>query len=159
VACRLGFTPAECAEDHWARALHARKEANHWRARCPVCGRDRALEITPKRTRVWWNCHTAPACDHAALRAELDTLIPCRAMTPAQQRHREASARESAMRELILDREITDNARCLGLLQVLDGLGAADAAVKLGMPRSTYYRALAALTRRGHGQHRTGRYR
>jgi hypothetical protein len=87
VACGLGFTPDQCAEDHWGRALEGGKIGQHYRFRCPVCGKQGCLEVTVKASGIVYRCwydpsrgegkKRRPGCPTEAIRAELADLLPC----------------------------------------------------------------------------------
>jgi hypothetical protein len=106
---------------------------------------------------VFW-CHNH--CKQATVRAALladrvpaQCLPRIRSKPDAGQQRQPPSrldpARESAIRDLMLDPAITPTALRIGVLQLLDGLSALDVQKKLGISRSTYYDAVRIL-----GQHR-----
>lgn len=143
MACGLGFTPAQCAEDHWRRVLGGTKEPNHWRAPCPVCKRPRNLEISLKGGGVIARCWTKPVCDKAELRDALDEIVPCR--TPRKRRRPAVDYDE--LTAILLDKSLPPNAMRLGGLRAL-GMPEKQIKEKLAFPRQTYYDAVRILGQR-----------
>src|SRR5258708_4382214 len=88
-----GLLAGDCVTDHLCPALDGRRVPTGWRSRCPVCRTERALSITVKGSRILWNCHHAPDCDGADIRAALSALFPAcfaaRADTPRTRAERE----------------------------------------------------------------------
>jgi hypothetical protein len=57
VACGLGFTAEQCAEDHWCRHLVGGLVGEHYRFNCPVCGKRNCLEVTVKGSSIAYRPH------------------------------------------------------------------------------------------------------
>lgn len=82
MACGLGFPDDLCAKDHWERSLGGGKVGQHYRLRCPVCGKNGCLEVTVKSTGILYRCwykppgskKERPGCSTEAIRAELADL-------------------------------------------------------------------------------------
>ena len=84
MACGLDFPDDLCAEDHWKRALGGDKVGQHYRLRCPVCGKPGCLEVTVKPSGIVYRCwydpdrgqnkKRRPGCPTEAIRAELAAL-------------------------------------------------------------------------------------
>lgn len=131
----MGFTPEQCVEDHWCRVLDGAKVGSHWRARCPLCGKKGAFEISVSGRNVKWNCHTKPPCDHDDLRALLADVLPCR-----------KGARRTVPRaELEKLLGLSDCALRLRVACLAWNVPPKEAAARLGMSRRTYYRAISAV--------------
>ena len=141
MACGLGFTAEECARDHWERCLDGGKEGKHYRFRCPVCGGARNLEVTVKGDSIAYRCWRKPACDKAALRAELADLLPC---WSGPKPRRTALDRDELV-ALMLDKSLPPNALRLAALRAL-GMPEAQIRAKLNLPRRTYYDAVTILS-------------
>jgi hypothetical protein len=142
VACGLGFTAEQCARDHWERSLDGGREGAHYRFRCPVCGGARNLEVTVKGESIAYRCWRKPACDKAALRAELADVLPCwKGRKP-----RRAAIDRDELVALLLDKSLPPNALRLAALRAL-GMPEAQIRAKLGLPKRTYYDAVGILSR------------
>jgi hypothetical protein len=141
LACGLGFTPEQCAEDHWCRSLDGGKEGRHYRFVCPVCGGARNLEVTVKGESIAYRCWRKPACDKAALRAELAGLLPCW----SGPKPRRPGVDRDELIALMLDKSLPPNALRLAALRAL-GMPEAQIRAKLNFPRRTYYDAVTILS-------------
>ena len=137
VRCSLKFAPAECIEDHYCRALEGERSGQHWRARCPVCGKPN-FELSASGDRVLWNCHTEPACDHGEIRFLLDVLVPCRAQARKGSRPDSVLVREVGK---LLTAGMDPSEMRLRIGQAIwPDMSAADVAAELGLSRATRYR-------------------
>ena len=140
MACPLGFTLRQCAEDHWCRVLDGRQVGAHWRARCPSCKREDAFEIsisgTGANARLKWNCHGKPECDHAMIRTLLAKLLPCK--TAARDPRPEALVRQVGK---LICSDLDPSEMRLKIGQAIwPELTAAQVADKIGLSRATRYR-------------------
>jgi hypothetical protein len=140
VACGLGFTAGQCAEDHWIRSLEGGKEASHYRFRCPVCGGKRNLEVTVKGGTLAYRCWRDPACTTAEIRAELADLLPCWQGRKPRRRTPDLDA----LTAILLNKSLPPNALRLAALREL-GMTEAQIKAKLRFPRQTYYDAVRIL--------------
>jgi len=144
-----------CYAPHIANARPA-KQPGSIKGQCPACRKD-ALSVAPGRSaRIVFYCHAG--CKQSVVRAALIAAgVPggCvpqvrakhAAAPTAEPRQQDHSARDSAMRDLIMDPEVPAAALRIALLQLLDGLGALDVQAKLGVSRATYYRAMRSIGR------------
>lgn len=150
MACGLDFTLEQCAEDHWQRTLGGELVGQHHRLRCPVCGKAACLEVTVKSTGIIYRCwykppgskRERPGCRTEDIRAELAELLPCwKGRKP-----RRAEPDRAELTALFLDKSLPPNALRLAGLRAL-GMPEAQIRAKLGLPRRTYYDAIAILSR------------
>lgn len=148
MTCGLGFTAGECAEDHWKRALGGGKVGQHYRLRCPVCGKDGCLEVTVKPSGIVYRCwykppgskRERPGCPTEAIRAELADLLPCwKGRKP-----RRAMPSRDMLVTLLLDKSLPPNALRIAGLRAL-GMPESQIRAKLKIPERTYYDALRIL--------------
>jgi len=152
MACGLGFTADQCAEDHWGRALEGGKVGQHYRFRCPVCGKPGCLEVTVKATGVIYRCwydpsrgegkKRRPGCPTEAIRAELADLLPCW----KGRRPRRSTPDRDELVALLLDKSLPPAALRIAALRAL-GMPEAQIRAKLAMPKRTYYDAVTILSR------------
>lgn len=150
MACGLGFPDDLCAEDHWKRVLGGDKVGQHWRLRCPVCGKDGCLEVTVRSTGILYRCwydptrgtKRRPGCPTEAIRAELAGLLPC---WKGRKPRRRALDRDELV-AIMLDKSLPPNALRVATLRAL-GMPEAQIRAKLAMPRRTYYDAIEILRR------------
>jgi hypothetical protein len=140
LACPLGFTLTQCVDDHWCRALEGRRVGSHWRARCPLCKREDAFEIsitgTGANARLKWNCHTKPKCDHAVIRRLLAALLPCK--MAARDPRPDVLARQIG-KLICSDLDPAELKLKIGQL-IWPEMSAAQVADELGLSRATRYR-------------------
>ena len=150
MACGLGFAAEECADDHWCRSLDGGKEGEHYRFRCPVCGKERCLEVTVKGGGIVYRCwydptrgkRRRPGCPTEAIRAELADLLPCwKGRKP-----RRAMPERDELVALLLDKSLPPNALRVAGLRLL-GMPEAQIRARLKMPKRTYYDAVTTLSR------------
>jgi hypothetical protein len=139
-ACLVGMRAADCITDHWLPALDGRAVPAGWRAPCPVCSTPRALSIQVRGGRPVWCAHCDPSCDRAAIIAAIADRVACFSVP----RRRRPAPDLAEVRALLLDTSLPPNALRLGVLVAL-GMGAAEAADQLKMPRRTYYDAVRIL--------------
>lgn len=141
MACGLGFTAKQCADDHWSRCLEGGEERSHYRFRCPVCGGERNLEVTIKGNDLAYRCWRKPRCETPDIRNALADLLPC---WKGPKPRRPAIDRDE-MIALLLDKTLPPNALRLAGLRAL-GMPEAQIRAKLGLPRRTYYDAVRILS-------------
>jgi hypothetical protein len=150
VACGLNFTLEQCAEDHWARTLGGGKAGQHYRLRCPVCGKQGCLEVTVKASSIVYRCwykppggkRERPGCLTEDIRAELADLLPCwKGRKP-----RRATPDRDELVTLLLDKSLPPNALRVAGLRAL-GMPEAQIRARLKMPKRTYYDAVTILSR------------
>lgn len=146
MACDL--PPRECAIQHLAPNLGLRclKEGTRWAGPCPACGGPHCLTLTIEGGRKLLHCNRKPGCSQEAVLSAAAARAPGCVSPPRQARKQARPADPDELITLILDRSVTGNALRLGLLQML-GMSIAEAAGKLGMPKSTRYDALRILGR------------
>ena len=133
------------------------KQPGAMRGRCPAC-QHFSLSLAPgtRGSRIVYCCHAG--CKRRVVRAALiDAGVPAGcvpqvrdkpvAAVTAEPRQQDHTARDSAMRDLIMDPDLPAAALRIGLLQLLDGLGAVDVQAKLRISKSAYYRAMQGLGR------------
>ena len=148
MACGLGFPAEQCAEDHWCRVLVGGKVGQHYRFRCPVCGKPDCLEVTVKPSGIIYRCwydptrgkSRRPGCPTEAIRAELADLLPC--WKGRKPRRRAIDPDELAA--ILLDKSLPPNALRIAGLRAL-GVPEAQIRAKLKIPERTYYDALRIL--------------
>ena len=140
-ACLVGMTAADCIADHWLPALGGLPEPGSGRAPCPVCGTSRALSVQVRGGRPVWCAHCDPACDRAAIGAAIAAAVACYSV-PRRRRRPRPDLDE--LRALLLDTSLPPNALRLGALAAL-GIGTAEAAEMLKMPKRSYYDAVRIL--------------
>ena len=148
MACGLGFPDDLCAKDHWERSLGGGKVGQHYRLRCPVCGKNGCLEVTVKSTGILYRCwykppgskKERPGCSTEAIRAELADLLPC---WKGRKPRRPAIDRDELV-ALMLDKTLPPNALRIAGLRAL-GMPEAQIRAKLKIPERTYYDALRIL--------------
>jgi ssDNA-binding Zn-finger/Zn-ribbon topoisomerase 1 len=140
--------PAECAIQHLAPnlGLRCRQEGAVWAGPCPACGGSHCLTLTIEGRRKLWHCNRRPQCSQEAVLSAVAAVLPGCISPPRRARKPARPADPDELITLILDRSVTGNALRLGLLRML-GMTTAEAAGKLGMPKSTRYDALRILGR------------
>ncbi len=150
MACGLDFPATLCAEDHWCRSLDGGREGEHYRFRCPVCGKARCLEVTVKGSSIVYRCwykppgskKARPGCATEDIRAELARLLPCwKGRKP-----RRTAPDHDEMVALFLDKSLPPNALRIAGLRAL-GMPEAQIRAKLALPKRTYYDAVEILRR------------
>ena len=150
MACGLGFPAELCAEDHWCRALDGGKAGEHYRFRCPVCGKPGCLEVTVKSSGIAYRCwydptrgtKRRPGCPTEAIRAELADLLPC---WKGRKPRRQLPDRDVLV-SILLDKSLPPNALRIAALRAL-GMPEAQIRARLKMPKRTYYDAVTILSR------------
>ena len=108
-----------------------------WSCRCPVCERDNKMTLTASGGRLLFYCHRR---DHGqpAIRAALAERFPkCFSGTARR-------VVETEDLVLLARRDLPLTAKNVALLR-LAGISAAEARRMLGLPKSSYYRALREL--------------
>jgi len=150
MACGLGFTLKQCAEDHWQRTLGGELVGQHYRLTCPVCGKPACLEVTVKASSIVYRCwykppgskRERPGCLTEDIRAALAGKLPCwKGRKP-----RRAAPDHDEMVALFLDKSLPPNALRIAGLRAL-GMPEAQIKAKLALPKRTYYDAIAILSR------------
>ena len=137
-ACLVGMCAADCIADHWLPALGGLPERSSGRAPCPVSGTARALSIQVRGGRPVWCAHCQ--CDRAEVGAAIAAAVTCYSVP----RRRRPRPDLDELRALLLDTSIPPNALRLGALAAL-GMGTAEAADMLKMPKRSYYDAVQKL--------------
>jgi len=138
---RCGLAAEDCAADHWCPALKGRRERAGWRADCPICHAERALEWDAPGRTVRWKSWCGEH-DKAAIRPILTKLLP--GCLPGLNSG-PIPIDHSDLVQLAC-RDLSPAALRIGLLR-LAGFTAAKARAELGMAKSTYYDALRDLGR------------
>jgi hypothetical protein len=136
-APRCGLLAVDCAIDHWAPALGGRREPVGWRAPCPICGTERALEWdVPVRTIRWHSfCNEH---DQESLRPALAKLLP--SCIPPHRKTRPPIDHDDLI-ALALDTGIPPMTLRLAILR-LAGVGTREALDKLGVRRENRSRVI-----------------
>jgi hypothetical protein len=140
VTCASGLDAEDCAIQHWCPVLDARRERGSWRAPCPECGADRALEFDTPGKSIRWNSFCGEH-DKDAVRPRLRELVG--ACMPGKAARRTA-IEPNALVELALA-DIPPMSLRLALLE-LAGLSTPDALTKLGVRRDHHSRVIAGRT-------------
>ena len=155
MTCGLRELPEDCAAVHIAPALGLLPTAeNQWSGPCPVCRGPRRFSLAVKKDgrkdgRLVWCCHREPACAASDIRDALAALVPA-CISPS--RPTDLSARRAdkiARSDLEPLLELDDCARLLRLACIVWRLPPKEAKEKLGMSRSTYYRAVSGVPNLG----------
>lgn len=129
--------------------MEGHKVGQHYRLRCPVCGKRDCLEVTVKASSIAYRCwyvppgskRGRPGCPTEAIRAELADLLPCwKGRKP-----RRATPDRDELVALLLDKSLPPNALRLAALRAL-GMPEAQIRAKLNFPKRTYYDAIAILS-------------
>jgi hypothetical protein len=138
---RCGLPTAEdCASLHWGRELHGqRQRGGQWRADCPVCHAERALEWDVPGRSVRWKSWCAEH-DRDFLRPVLAEMLP--GCLPRRGGQRAPVDHDDLIR--LAQRDLPAAALRIGMLR-LAGFTAAKARAELGLAKSTYYDALRNL--------------
>jgi len=146
MAC--GLPPQECAIQHLAPAfgLRCQQAGAVWGGPCPACGGSHCLTLTIEGRRQLFHCNRKPECSQEAVLSAVAARVPGCISPPRRARKAHRPADPDELITLILDRSVTGSALRLGLLRML-GMTTAEAAGKLGMPKSTRYGALKILGR------------
>ena len=137
MACASGLDAEDCAIQHWCPALDARRERSGWRAPCPACGADRALEFDAPGRSIRWNSFCG-GHDRDAVRPVLRGLLG--ACLPGKSA-RLAPIEPNALVELALA-DVPPMSLRLALLEMA-GISTPDALAKLGVRREHRSRVIA----------------
>jgi hypothetical protein len=137
---RCGLPAEDCAVIHWAPALSGHREQAGWRASCPVCGAERALEWDVPGKSVRWKTWCAEH-DKEALRPVLLGLLP--GCLPRRSADRVAIDPGDLIALALGD--IPPMSMRLAMLE-LAGMGTPEALAKLGVRRNHRSRVIAGRT-------------
>lgn len=140
-APRCGLLAVDCAIAHWAPALGGHREPAGWRAPCPVCGTERALEFDVPAKTIRWRSWCA---EHGreTLRPALAGLLP--GCMPKRGRDRPPVDHDDLI-ALALDTAMPPMTLRLAMLR-LAGVGTQEALDKLGVRREHRSRVIAGQT-------------
>jgi hypothetical protein len=137
-APRCGLLAIDCAITHWAPALGGHREPTGFRAPCPICGAERALEFDVPVKTIRWRSWCAEH-DQEALRPALAGLLPGCVAKRAKDR---PPVSHDDLVALALDTTMPPMTLRLAILQ-LAGLGTQEALDKLGVRREHRSRVIA----------------
>ena len=109
MACGLGFPAEQCAEDHLCRVLVGGKVGQHYRFRCPVCGKPDCLEVTVKPSGIIYRCWYDPTRGKSRRpRGQPQSNGSRRAKMEAAKLHKKA-ARQNAHASRVWARRVVDD--------------------------------------------------
>ena len=138
---RCGQATAEdCAIIHRARELDGHRERGQWRADCPICHAERALEWDAPGASVRWRIFCP--CERDTVRKALAELLP--GCLPVRGKDK-VPLRHDDLATLALDMSLPAMTLRLRLLQMA-GMGTQAALGKLGVRRENRSRVIAGRT-------------
>lgn len=153
---RCSLDPLDCGSDHIAQALGLRCTGpGQWSGNCPKCHFKMTFAVGTKGARFVWTCWRQPArgglskCSDADIVAAMEALGVQRDCVRPAGRHRKPgeSAELKRLIDYVTDANLPASALRLGVL-IDTGMPAEEARQRLGLAKTTYYRALNLISTR-----------